>query len=88
MMEMPFGFEVSSPNTRAPEFSPIFCSFCVPVGRVTAFDGEIAASHSSVLSACPLEKFTTAAIPSDFRAALLAIISDNNPITQDMSSSS
>ncbi|GFX51654.1 hypothetical protein TNCV_5013571 [Trichonephila clavipes] len=32
---------------------------------------------------CPLGKFTRAVILSDSRAALLAVVSDNNPITQD-----
>ncbi|GIY87029.1 RNase H domain-containing protein [Caerostris darwini] len=65
-------------------FSEIF-SFYVPVGRGTAFDGEIAAIRTALYQLqCHLEKFTRVVILCDSRAALLAIVSNNNPKTQDI----
>ncbi|GIY30226.1 hypothetical protein CDAR_308291 [Caerostris darwini] len=61
-----------------------FFSFYVPVGRGTALDGEIAAIRTALSQLqCHLEKFTRAVI-CDSRAALLAIVSNNNPKTQDI----
>ncbi|GIY50757.1 uncharacterized protein CDAR_476771 [Caerostris darwini] len=73
-----------NPNGGAGVFSEIF-SFYVPVGRGTAFDGEIAAIRTALSQLqCHLEKFTRAVILCDSRAALLAIVSDSNPKTQDI----
>ncbi|GIX97278.1 uncharacterized protein CDAR_103691 [Caerostris darwini] len=73
-----------SPNAGAGVFSEFF-SFYIPVGRGTAFDGEIAAIRTALSKPqCHLEKFTRAVIICDSRAALLAIPSNNNPKTQDI----
>ncbi|GIY56634.1 hypothetical protein CEXT_247951 [Caerostris extrusa] len=64
---------------------PMICSFYVPVGRGTAFDAEVAAIRTALSQLqCHLEKFTRAVILCDSRAALLAIVSDNNPKIQDI----
>ncbi|GIY22873.1 hypothetical protein CDAR_599931 [Caerostris darwini] len=69
-----------SHNAGARVFSEFF-SFYVPVGRGTAFDGEIAAIRTALSQLqCHLEKFTRV-ILCDSIAALLAIVSDNNPKT-------
>ncbi|GFY36578.1 hypothetical protein TNCV_27831 [Trichonephila clavipes] len=74
-------FMSDSSNTSAGIFSEIF-SFYVPVGRGTAFDDVIAAIRTALSQLhCYLEKFTRAVILSGSRAALLAVVSDNNPIT-------
>ncbi|GIY10964.1 RNase H domain-containing protein [Caerostris darwini] len=73
-----------SPNAGAGVFSEIF-TFYVPVGRDTVFDGEIAEIRTALSQLhCHLEKFTRAVILCDSRAALLAIVSNNNPKTQDI----
>ncbi|GIY82790.1 hypothetical protein CEXT_276931 [Caerostris extrusa] len=73
-----------SPNAGAGVFSE-FLSFYVPVGRDTAFDGEIAVIRTALSQLqCHLEKFTRAVILCDSRAALLAIVSNNIPKTQDI----
>ncbi|GFU91724.1 hypothetical protein TNCV_4170101 [Trichonephila clavipes] len=65
-------------------FLQFFFSFYVPVGRATAFDGEIAAIRTALSQLqCNSVKCTRAVILSDSRASLLAVASDNNPITQD-----
>ncbi|GIY59065.1 protocadherin-like wing polarity protein stan [Caerostris extrusa] len=70
--------------TPVPEFFRNF-SFYVPVGRGTVFDGEIAAILTALSQLqCHLEKFTRAVILCYSRAALLAIVSNNNPKTQDI----
>ncbi|GFV12103.1 hypothetical protein TNCV_1795901 [Trichonephila clavipes] len=66
-------------------FLQFFFSFYVPVGRATAFDGEIAAIRTALSQLqCNSVKCTRAVILSDSRASLLAVASDNNPITQDV----
>ncbi|GIY08048.1 hypothetical protein CDAR_83691 [Caerostris darwini] len=78
-----------SPNAGARVFSEMF-SFYVPVEGTslrpgTEFDGEIAVIRTALSQLqCPLEKCTTAVILCDSRAALLAIVSNNNPKTQDI----
>ncbi|XP_035216945.1 uncharacterized protein LOC118190350, partial [Stegodyphus dumicola] len=70
------------PNAGAGVFSEIF-SFCIPVAQGSAFDGKIAAIRTALYQLpCHLEKFSRAVILSDSRAALLAIVSDKNPISQ------
>ncbi|GIX76613.1 RNase H domain-containing protein [Caerostris darwini] len=70
-----------SPNAGAGVFSDIF-SFYVPVGRGTAFDGEIAAIRTTLSQLqCHLE--STSVILCDSRSALLAIVSNNIPKPQD-----
>ncbi|GFX91815.1 RNase H domain-containing protein [Trichonephila clavipes] len=57
----------------------------VPVSRGTAFDGEISAIRRALPQLqCHLEKFTRVIILSDSRVTLLAVVSDNNSITQDV----
>ncbi|XP_035229324.1 uncharacterized protein LOC118201340 [Stegodyphus dumicola] len=69
---------------QVPEFSTKF-SFYLSVDRGSVFDGEIAAIRTALYQLpCHLEKFTRAVILSDSRAALLAIISDKYPISQDI----
>ncbi|GIX84465.1 hypothetical protein CEXT_496791 [Caerostris extrusa] len=73
-----------SPKAGAGVFSEIL-SFYVPVGRGTAFDSEITAIRTAQSQLqCHLEKFTRAVILWDSRAALLTIVSNNNPKTQDI----
>ncbi|GIY25750.1 hypothetical protein CDAR_579711 [Caerostris darwini] len=75
---------LQSPNAGAGVLSEIF-SFYIPVGRGTAFDGEIDAICTALSQLqCHLEKFTRAVILCDSRAGLLAIVSNNNPKTQDI----
>ncbi|GFS33884.1 RNase H domain-containing protein [Trichonephila inaurata madagascariensis] len=69
---------------QVPQFSPNFFSFYASVGRGTVFDGEIVIRPALKQLHCHFEKFTRAVILSDSRAALLAIVSDKNPITQDV----
>ncbi|GFW59012.1 hypothetical protein TNCV_2831181 [Trichonephila clavipes] len=70
-------------NAGAGVFSE-FLSFYIPVCRGTAFDGEIVAIRAALSQLlCNVEKFTRTVMLSVSRAALLAIVSDNNFITQD-----
>ncbi|GFV32830.1 hypothetical protein TNCV_3365191 [Trichonephila clavipes] len=74
-----------SPNAGMLEFSPIFFSFYDPMRRGTVLYGKIAVIHTAVSQQqCLLEKIKRAVFLSDSRAALLVIVSDNNPITQDV----
>ncbi|GIY42993.1 hypothetical protein CDAR_461891 [Caerostris darwini] len=78
------GSKSDNPNAGAGVFSEIF-SFYGPVGRGTAFDSEIAAIRTALSQLqCHLEKFTRAFIFCDSRAALLDIVSSNNPKTKDI----
>ncbi|GFV80291.1 hypothetical protein TNCV_4956941 [Trichonephila clavipes] len=73
-----------SPNAGAGVFSEFF-SFYIPMGRGTVFDGEIAAIRTALSQLQRhLEKLTRAVILRDSRASRLAVVSDINPITQDV----
>ncbi|GIY78094.1 hypothetical protein CEXT_566211 [Caerostris extrusa] len=74
-----------SPNAGAEFFFQKFFSFYLPVERGTAFDCEITAIRTALSQLqCHLEKFTRAVILCDSRAALIAIVSNNDPKTQDI----
>ncbi|GIY50219.1 hypothetical protein CDAR_319021 [Caerostris darwini] len=68
-----------------PEFSQRFFFFYVPVGQGIAFDGEIAEIRATLSQLhCNLDKFPTTVILCDSKAVLLAIVSNNNPLIQDI----
>ncbi|GIY94748.1 hypothetical protein CEXT_27931 [Caerostris extrusa] len=59
--------------------------FYVPVEQGIAFDGEIAEIRTTLSQLhCNLDKFPTTVILCDSKAVLLAIVSDNNPLMQDI----
>ncbi|GFX12939.1 hypothetical protein TNCV_3659351 [Trichonephila clavipes] len=72
------------PNAGARVISDFF-SFYVLVGCGTVFDDEITAIRTALFQLqCHLEQFTRAVVFSDITAALLAIVSDSNPIIQNV----
>ncbi|GIY37684.1 hypothetical protein CEXT_664451 [Caerostris extrusa] len=72
-------------NAGAGGFSEIFSFSMSLLDEVTAFDGETAAIRTALSQLqWHLEQFTRAVILCDSRTVLLAIVSDNNPKTEDI----